>query len=61
MAHSKLIIWKFVIHVATNGFSRTVTIMNCSTDNQATTVFEHFLKATATYGLPQMIRNDGLL
>ncbi len=36
-----------------------VTMMKCSTDNQATTVLEHFLSASSCYGLPQKIRTDG--
>ncbi len=54
-----MIRWKFLIHGATDGFSRTATMMKCSTDNQATTVLEHFLEATSCYGLPQRIRTDG--
>ena len=52
-SNHKMIRWKFVIHGATDGFSRMVTMMKCSTDNQATTVLEHFLSASSCYGLPK--------
>jgi hypothetical protein len=55
----KAIRWKFVIHGATDGFSRTIVMMKCSSDNRAATVLQHFLSATATYGLPHKIRTDG--
>ena len=58
-SNHKLIRWKFVIHGATDGFSRTVTMMNCSTDNQASTVLQHFLTGTSKYGLPCSVRTDG--
>ena len=57
-SNHKIIRWKFVIHGATDGFSRTVTMMNCSTDNQAATVLQHFLQATTQYGLPHKVRTD---
>lgn len=53
----KLIRWKFVVHGAV-GFSWTVTMLNCSTNNQATTVLHHFLTAVAVYGLPSKVRTD---
>ena len=34
-------------------------MMKCSSDNRASTVLQHFLSATATYGLPHKIRTDG--
>ena len=58
-SNHKPIRWKFVIHGATVGFSCTVTMMNCSTDNQASTILQHFLTATSKYGLPCSVRSDG--
>ena len=58
-SNHKYIRWKFFIHGATDGFSRTVTMINCSTDNQASTVLQHFLTATSKYGLPYCVRTDG--
>ena len=55
----KAIRWKFVIHGATDGFSRTIVMMKCSSDNRASTVLQHFLSATGTYGLPHKVRTDG--
>ena len=51
--------WKFVIHGATDGFSRTIVMMKCATNNRADTVLQHFISATSTYGLPQKLRTDG--
>ena len=55
----KAIRWKFVIHGATDGFSRTIVTMKCFSDNRASTVLQHFLSATGTYVLPHKIRTDG--
>ena len=47
-----------VVHAAIDGFSRTVLFIQCSTNNRAATVYEHFLKAVGKYGLPSRIRMD---
>ena len=58
-SNHKIIRWKFVIHGATDGFSRTIVMLKCATNNRADTVIQHFISATDTYGLPKKIRTDG--
>ncbi|XP_014830574.1 PREDICTED: uncharacterized protein LOC106908860 isoform X1 [Poecilia mexicana] len=54
----RLIRWGFVVHGGIDGCSRLITYLNCSTDNRASTVLFHFLKATGLYGLPSRVRSD---
>jgi AraC-like DNA-binding protein len=54
----KLIKWRFVIHGAIDGFSRTVAYLHCSDNNQAVTVLNLFTIATQLYGLPCKVRSD---
>ena len=32
--------------------------LHCSTDNRASTVLEHFVKATSEFGIPSHVRSD---
>jgi hypothetical protein len=50
--------WKFVTHCGIDGYSRLVVYLHCSTNNQASTVYGLFLKATRQYGLPSRVRSD---
>uniref|UniRef100_A0A3B5Q105 Integrase core domain-containing protein n=1 Tax=Xiphophorus maculatus TaxID=8083 RepID=A0A3B5Q105_XIPMA len=50
--------WGFVVHGGIDGCSRLIIYLNCSTDNRASTVLFHFLKATGLYGLPSRVRSD---
>ena len=54
----KLIKWRFVIHGAIDGFSRTVTYLHCSDNNRALTVLNLFTTATQLYGIPSKVRSD---
>uniref|UniRef100_A0A3Q3FWE2 Integrase core domain-containing protein n=1 Tax=Kryptolebias marmoratus TaxID=37003 RepID=A0A3Q3FWE2_KRYMA len=36
----------------------SLNYLNCSTDNRASTVLFHFLRATGLYGLPSRVRSD---
>lgn len=56
--HHKLIRWRIVIHGAIDGFSRTVVFLKASTNNEASTVSELFLKASDIYHFPRRIRTD---
>ena len=56
--HHKLIRWRIVIHGAIDGFSRAVVFLKASTNNNATTVLELFLRATEVYSYPKRIRTD---
>ena len=47
--------WRFVIHGAIDGFSRTV---HCSDNNRALTVLNLFTTATQLYGIPSKVRSD---
>ena len=55
--HHKLIRWKIVTHAAIDGYSRMIVFMKCS-NNKATTVYNHFLEAILSYGLPSRVRSD---
>jgi hypothetical protein len=48
--HHKLIRWKFVIHAAIDGYSRLITFIHCSTNNKASTVFQHFKEGINYFG-----------
>ena len=50
--------WRLVIHGGIDGYSRLVAFLSCSNNNRAATVLEHFVKATALYGLPSNVRVD---
>lgn len=54
----KLIRWKMVIHGAIDGYSRLVTFMRVSNNNNAETVFRHFVAATHLHGVPSRLRVD---
>ena len=54
----KLIRWKFIIHGAIDGYSRLVVFLKCSTNNTAATVFDSFIAATQSYGVPKRLRTD---
>ena len=54
----KLIRWRFVIHGAIDGFSRTIMYLNCSNNNRATTVLDLFVNAVSQFSLPDRIRSD---
>ena len=48
----KLIRWRLVIHGMIDGFSRMIILLNCSTDNKASTVLSYFLSGVDRFGLP---------
>ena len=56
--HHKLIRWRFVTHGSIDGHSRLITFLRTSTNNRSSTVYEQFLSAIRTYGLPSRIRTD---
>ena len=54
----KLIAWRFVIHGCIDGYSRTVTHLNCATNNLAVTALQYFQEGVRKYGLPSRVRGD---
>ena len=56
--HHSLIRWRIVVHGGIDGFSRLVTYLHYSTNNQADTVFTLFQEAIAKYGVPSRVRSD---
>ena len=56
--HHKLVRWRFVIHGAIDGFSRTITYLHFSNNNRASTVLDLFQSSVALFSLPDHIRTD---
>ncbi|CAC5399386.1 unnamed protein product [Mytilus coruscus] len=54
----KLIRWNIVIHGGIDGYSRLVTFLYASNNNQSTTVYDLFIEATTQHGVPSRIRVD---
>lgn len=55
----KLIRWKFIIHAAIDGFSRSIIYLQCSNNNEADTVLSLFVKSVEDLGLrPRKVRAD---
>ena len=57
-SHHKLIRWRFVIHRAIDGFSRTIMYLKCEDNNKAATVLELFCDGVSRFGLPDCVRSD---
>ena len=56
--HHKLIRWRFVIHAAIDGFSRTIIYAKCADNNRARTVLQYFSYGVTQFGLPDKVRSD---
>ena len=56
--HHKLIRWRFVVHGAIDGFSRTVIYLKCVDNNRAETVVDFFQGGVLRFGLPERVRSD---
>ena len=54
----KLIRWKFIVYGAIDGCSWLVVFLKCSTNNTAATVFDSFITATQSYGVPKRLQTD---
>ena len=47
-----------VTHTAIDGYSRLIVFLKCFNNNKSSTVYQNFLEAVNTYGLPSRIRTD---
>lgn len=47
-----------MIHGGIDGFSRMIVYLRCSTDNLSSTVYDQFLCAVSSFGLPSRVRSD---
>ena len=56
--HHSLIRWRFIIHGGIDGHSRLIVYLQCTTNNQAASVFAYFWQATREYGVPSRVRSD---
>ena len=56
--HHSLVAWGFVIHRGTDGFSRLIVFLKCSTNNRSDTVLDLFLTATQRFEWPSRVRSD---
>ena len=56
--HHKLIRWRLVIHAAIDGFSHTITYIECADNNRADTVLAFFHSGVTRFGLPDYVRSD---
>ncbi|CAC5408274.1 unnamed protein product [Mytilus coruscus] len=50
--------WNIVIHGGIDGYSRLVTFLHASNNNQSTTVSDLFIEANTQHGVPSRIRVD---
>ena len=57
--YHKMVRWRFVIHGAIDGFSRSVVYLTCADNNRATTALSAFTNAVGRFGLPNKVRTDG--
>lgn len=53
-----LIRWNFTIHGGIDGYSRVITYLHCSINNDAETVLDQFIEGVEEYGLPSRVRSD---
>ena len=57
-SNHKLISWRFVIHWCIDGYSSTITHLNCATNNLATTALQYFQQGVSKYCVPSRVRDD---
>lgn len=56
--YHKLIRWRIVIHGGIDGYSRLITFLRASPNNEAESVLSAFLNAVDEFGLPSRVRTD---
>jgi len=57
-ANHKLIAWRFAFHGYIDGYSGTVTHLNCATYNIAVSALQYFQEGVRKYGLFSRVRGD---
>ena len=50
--------WNFVVHGCIDGFSRLITVLKVSSDNEAITALNYFVEGIKEYGVPSRLRMD---
>ena len=56
--HHSLLRWRFVIHGGIDGYSCTVVILRCATNNRAMIAFSAFSEAIDNFGIPSHVQSD---
>ena len=57
-SNDKLIAWWFVFHGCTDGYSRTIIYLKCSTNNLSAATLCYFQEGVVHYGMPSRDRGD---
>lgn len=57
-SNDKLIAWRFVFHGCTDGYSRTIIYLKCSTNNLSAATLCYFQEGVVHYGMPSRVRGD---
>ena len=57
-SNHKLIKWRFVLHGAVDGYSRTVVYVKCCSNNKAATALQCFMDGVDVFGTPLRVRAD---
>lgn len=58
IAKNRCFRWGFITHGGIDGYSRMVTFLKCSCNNEALTVLDSFVAAVNKYGVPTKVRSD---
>ena len=56
--YHKLIRWRIVVHGGIDGYSRLITYLSASPNNESESVLSAFLKSIEEFGLPSRARTD---
>jgi hypothetical protein len=54
----KLVRWRFIIVGGIDGFSRLITFLKCTDNNNSRTILDCFLSGVSKYGIPNRVRSD---